>query len=39
MKERQNRILDALTKHEKLEVKELAEMMEVSQVIIKMKDF
>ena len=25
MKERQNRILDALTKHEKLEVKELAE--------------
>ena len=35
MKERQNRILDALTKHEKLEVKELAEMMEVSQVTIR----
>lgn len=35
MKERQNRILDALTKHEKLEVKELAQMMEVSQVTIR----
>ena len=35
MKERQNRILDALTKHEKLEVKELAERMEVSQVTIR----
>ncbi len=35
MKERQNRILDALTKHEKLEVKELAKMMEVSQVTIR----